>query len=256
HGGMNCKYINLVIHDTRQGISAWSGAIDTEIYGCLIYDNGWNATDRGHGHCIYTQNKDGTKTISNCILSINHDGQLSIQAYGSKNAYVDNFLIEENICYDRGRLLIGGGRPSHNVRARRNILFGVPLQLGYNAPENEDCEVRDNFIVNAGLSIQKFKTVVNENNTLISKGKYPAEPKVFVLPNKYDPARAHVAVFNFAKAAEVKINVSGFLKNGDAFRLLDPKKFFDAPIKEGVVEGESISVPVSGDFAAFVLLKK
>ncbi|MHC4742067.1 MAG: right-handed parallel beta-helix repeat-containing protein [Planctomycetota bacterium] len=66
YGGKNCKYINLVIHNCNQGISAWKGEIDPEIYGCIIYGNGWLGTDRGHGHCIYTQNDQGTKTISNC----------------------------------------------------------------------------------------------------------------------------------------------------------------------------------------------
>ncbi len=80
-GGRNCKYINLVIHDTRQGMSCWSGEIDPEIYGCIIYGNGWLGTDRGHGHCIYTQNKDGVKTISNCIMTCKYYGTYTIQAY-------------------------------------------------------------------------------------------------------------------------------------------------------------------------------
>jgi len=47
YGGANCKYINLVIHNCNQGISCWKGEIDPEIYGCIIYDNGWLGTDRG-----------------------------------------------------------------------------------------------------------------------------------------------------------------------------------------------------------------
>ena len=53
------KFINLVIHDARQGVSFWKEATDAEINGCLIYYNGWNGTDRGHGHGIYTQNQTG-----------------------------------------------------------------------------------------------------------------------------------------------------------------------------------------------------
>jgi hypothetical protein len=29
---------------------------DNEVYGCLIYYNGYDATDRGHGHGIYSAN--------------------------------------------------------------------------------------------------------------------------------------------------------------------------------------------------------
>ena len=64
-----------MIHDTSQGISFWIDAVDSEVHGCLIYDNGWNAPDRGHGHCIYTQNKDGVKTISGNIMSAKYDGR-------------------------------------------------------------------------------------------------------------------------------------------------------------------------------------
>ena len=60
-------------------------------------------TDRGHGHCIYTQNEQGVKTISNCIMSCRYDGTYTMHAYGSQRAYVDNFLVEENVWYDKGR---------------------------------------------------------------------------------------------------------------------------------------------------------
>ena len=68
--GSGLKFINLVIHDARQGISYWKEAVDSEINGCLIYYNGWQGTDRGHGHGIYTQNHTGTKKmIDNIIFS-------------------------------------------------------------------------------------------------------------------------------------------------------------------------------------------
>ena len=56
------KLINLVIHDTRQGIGIWQEALDSEAYGNLIYYNGFQASDRGHGHGIYVQNDEGNKT--------------------------------------------------------------------------------------------------------------------------------------------------------------------------------------------------
>ncbi len=68
-GGSDCKYINLVIHHCNQGISCWKDELNPEIYGCILYGNGWVGVDGGHGHCIYTQNDQGTKTISNCIMT-------------------------------------------------------------------------------------------------------------------------------------------------------------------------------------------
>ena len=53
--GPGTKIINLVIHDTGQGMDPTSVATDSEYYGNIIYYNGWNAPDRGHGHGIYAQ---------------------------------------------------------------------------------------------------------------------------------------------------------------------------------------------------------
>jgi len=106
YAGKGCKFINLVIHDNAQGISWWKGSTDSEVYGCIIYDNGWKGPDRGHGHAIYTQNAEGLKTISDCIMTGGF-GQ-TMHAYGSKRAYVDNYLITGNIAYAGARVLVGG----------------------------------------------------------------------------------------------------------------------------------------------------
>src|SRR5262245_9154025 len=106
YAGRDCKYIDLIIHDNAQGVSFWSGAIDSELHGCIIYDNGWDAPDRGHGHAVYTQNQTGIKVISDCIMTGGFG--YTMHAYGSSRAYVDNYLIEGNICYVGGRFLVGG----------------------------------------------------------------------------------------------------------------------------------------------------
>ena len=256
HGGKHCKFINLVIHDTRQAVSWWRGSTDSELYGCLLHNNGWPGTDRGHGHCIYTQNETGVKTVSNCIMTCRYDGTQTVQAYGSDKAFVDHYLFEENICYAKGRFLIGGGKPSRGIRVFRNLLHDVDLQLGYNAPENEDCEVRENVVANGGILIQKFKQVVNEGNRVVPKGaKRPEGAKVVLLPNRYDPDRAHLAVFNWQGAAEVEVPAGAFLKPGEAFRLYDPKDVFGKPVLEGTCAGTSIRVPMMGEFGVWVVLR-
>jgi hypothetical protein len=254
HGGSRCKFINLVIHDCRQGVSWWVGSRDSELYGCVIYDNGWPATDRGHGHAVYTQNADGLKTISDCILTGGHS--YTMHAYGSRRASVNNYLVEGNICYRAGPFLIGSGKPSKNIRVRKNYLHGVSMRIGYNAPHNEDCEVRDNVIVNGGLEIVKYRKAVKKDNVVLGKGaKRPPGARVILRPNKYAPGRANLAVFNWDRKPNVAVDASTFLKKGETYRLLSPRNLFGKPVLRGTCDGKPIRVPVAGEFAAFVLIK-
>ena len=229
NAGAGHKFIDLVIHDNvGNGIGWWAGSDGGEVHGCLIYRNGWKAPDRTHGHCIYTQNRGDVKTISNCILSVAPEvGSYSVHAYGSSRAYVDNYLIEDNIVDGHGPFLVGGGRPSHGIRVRRNYLHGVGMRIGYGA-ENEDCEVRDNVLAGGALTIEKYRTVVDRDNV---RG-LPARLAVLT-PDRYDPDRAHLVVFNGAKAENVAVDVASFLKPGDAYRLMDPRGRLRGPPRRG-----------------------
>jgi hypothetical protein len=249
YSGKECKFINLIVHDNVRGaVGADSNdAIGTELHGCIIYNNGWKGPDRGHGHCYYVQNKVGVKTVSGCIMSCTFPGQYTMHAYGSSNAYLDNLRIEDNIAYDLGPFLIGGGRASRNLKVNRNYLHGIDMEIG----NNEDCDLRNNVVVKGKIAVQSRK-VVDEGNIRDGQGL----TKGFVIPNKYDPFRAHLAVYNSGKQSSVAVDVSSFLKPGDAYRLMNPRDFFGKPVSEGTYAGGSISVPMAGEFAPFVLIKK
>ncbi len=276
-----CKFINLVIHDTYEAIGCWVGARDSEIHGCLIYQNGWKGPDRCHGHCIYTQNRDGTKTISGCIFStpFGH-GQQLVQAYGSKAAWVNGFRIEDNIAYamtpQGDRLLVGGmADGNRNNRVLRNYFFNAALQLGYSGKNHTgghvrenvlldgsivvcnylDVEVRDNLVVGGGIKTDNCGQATNQGNQTFAKGKRADAASAFLIPNKYDPTRAHLAVFNWAGAPTAQVKVAPVLKAGDRYQLLDPHNFFGKPLFAGKCQGEMMSVPIKETFAAFVVLK-
>ena len=92
------------------------------------------APDRYHGPGIYTQNKDGQKWITDCMIFANYS--TTIQAYGSKNAWVDHFRIVGNFAFDpikaggRQRILVGGGRPSVDILVAENVCSEVPIAIG------------------------------------------------------------------------------------------------------------------------------
>jgi hypothetical protein len=254
YSGTNCKFINLIIHDNAQGVSWWSGSRESELHGCIIYDNGWEAPDRGHGHAIYTQNATGMKTISDCIMSGGHG--YSVHAYGSSKADVDNYLLEGNVCYRAGTFLIGGGKPSRRIKVLNNFISDASMQLGYSAPFNEDCDVQDNVIVNGSLVIKNFREVVNERNLVLANAdSRPPTNRIILRPNRYEPGRANIVVLNWEKKSHVTLELNGLLKQGDAFRVLDPRDFFGKPVLQGRYD-VAVSLPMSAEFGVFVIVRE
>jgi hypothetical protein len=81
-----------------------------------------------------------------------------------------------------------------------------------------------------------------------------ARPRVRV--NRYDPNRANVVIFNWAKEATVELPTGSFLEAGDEYRLLDPRDFFGRPVLSGRFDGSPLRAPVEDEFAAFVLVKR
>ena len=117
--GPGNKFINMIVHDTAQGFSAFNAAPDTEFYGNLSYYNGFVGSDRSHGHGMYFQNDTGAKIISDNFVGDSADE--GIQVYGSGNASVVNFVLEGNTLYNNSswpaehfqyqyNLIIAGGK--------------------------------------------------------------------------------------------------------------------------------------------------
>ena len=133
-GGINCRgsnirFINLVVHDCGCGFGFWSGGQGGEIYGCLIYNNGWRGPDRGHGHGIYAQNKTGTKRLVDNVIF--NQFSYGIHAYGSSRAFLRGFHVEGNVCFNNGspcrtatpNVLIGGGCPAERIKVIDNFTY-------------------------------------------------------------------------------------------------------------------------------------
>lgn len=176
--GSHIQFVNLLVHDLGNGFGFWAEGAGGEITGCLIYNNGWGAPDRGHGHAIYAQNKTGKKLIlDNIIFNQFGDG---INVYGSPKATLKNFLLEGNVSFHNGSLYkpgsrmnhlhVGGECPLQDVVVRSNFIYGGGIQIGYAWGKiNDSVKVLNNYLT-GGAGIYYQNHLVFEGNTVISEG--------------------------------------------------------------------------------------
>ena len=185
-GGISCvgahiRFINLVVHDTAQGFGFWSGGEGGEIYGCIIYNNGWKGPDRGHGHAIYAQNKEGIKRLVDNIMfnQFSH----GVHVYGSSRAFLRGFHLEGNVSFNNGclagenerapNILVGGGSPAERITVISNYTYhnglsATSVRLGYDAV-NEDVIATGNYFV--GLTdVKRWHRITLTGNTFVGSG--------------------------------------------------------------------------------------
>jgi len=275
-GPVNLKFINMIIHDTWGSVVAWQEAANAEVYGSIIYYDGWDAPDRGHGHGIYAQNDGrGTTRIEDNILFSAFSHGLHLYSTGTLTR---NFVIEGNIAIDNGALSpggyatnmrVGGSGPIDHISFRNNYTYYSPSQSGGDnvIGSSKGCAnvvVSGNYFVSekgtaldtpsgcTGLSMTGNKMIGKLRNFAAST--YPSNTylataptsgvEVFVRPNRYEAGRANIVVYNWARNGSVSVDVSNVLTNGDSFEVRDAQNFVGSPILTGKYYGGSITIPM------------
>lgn len=155
------KLINLIVHNVSViGIGSWAQSVGSEIYGCLVFNNGCQDSLRGHGHAIYSQNKDTAsvqKVIKNNFLFNNFGDGLNIYSTGGFDTIngvitpygeITNYLLEDNVVFNGGsisdslistertyNMLVGSNNLSaKDITIKNNIFYrdidGKSIKLG------------------------------------------------------------------------------------------------------------------------------
>jgi len=316
------RFINLVVHDTRQGISWWTQAVNGEAYGNLVYNNGFNSSDRGHGHGFYVQNNTGRKVMQDNIV-FNQFGW-GFHLYGSgDNAYVRNMDVTGNVAFNNGilsgylndNILIAGGiGGSQSFTVQDNHFYHTPSlndgrnELGYPwSNANSGITVTGNHFIGgkSALDFWNWQGVTFTNNVLYSPSGYmlemipgngysstynwddnryfgsgsflytstglnwsswpqrasvdkrsqftatpPKGTEIYVRPNKYEPGRANIIIYNWSNQASVDVDISSAIQSGKAYELRDAQNFYGAPVLSGTYSGGTIRIPMTGLTAA------
>lgn len=287
--GPGTRFINLVVHDTGLGFGFWSPAVDSEIYGSLIYYNGYDLPDRGHGHGVYAQNTCGgdPKNIENNIIFRQFGN--GTQLYGSDSACGDNVTYKGNTFFNNGEpsivtgmlynIWIGAGGGDANAALINNYTYapqwaaqefnrffnvtnGTITGNYFMAPDvtKESPMAFGTGITNLTMSGNTFLGVTDFADGGYSTSQFPnnsyltARPTqnfVVVEPNKYETGRANITIFNWQLSPSVSVDISSAgLKPGDEYEVLDAENFYGSPVVTGSYNGQPINIPMNGLTAA------
>ena len=204
----------------------WTENTGAEMYGCLVYNVGSNHWDHG----IYVQNQTGTKRVAdNIVVNAASHG---IHAYGSsRQRILDNITLEGNTIYESGilggsaerNILLGGLRVAqnpvvvielhllsrHQRRQQQHRLFrgrleraGEGQRLGRRQrrrpPDVQRRHGHRQLVHRSARSDRHDVALAVEHGLGVAADD---GQQIFVRKNTYEPGRAHITIYNWAKAA-------------------------------------------------------
>jgi hypothetical protein len=71
----------------------------------------------------------------------------------------------------------------------------------------------------------------------------PSGIKVFVRPNRYEPGRAHIVIYNWDLRDIVSVDLNSILVRGTQFEIRDAQNYFGEPVLRGVYNGGPLQLP-------------
>lgn len=165
--GANVKVINCVVHDTGTAIGFWQSAIDAELYGNIVYNNGWISPQRSHGHGTYTQNLDGVKRIRDSVYFNQFAG--GIEVYGTNATYLRNYLIKGNTVFNDGFISSGGNAGVWNLLFSENMLFAATCSFMDHINVGKSLRVENNYFGQIEVGLAKVDRAEFTGNTFVRK---------------------------------------------------------------------------------------
>jgi len=181
------KYINLIIHDGGVGVYTSTDYADVEVYGSIIYNNGWQGPDRGHGHGVYLKNNTGPVLIKDNVI-FNQFGY-GIHEYTDAGAgMLQNIHLEGNIAFDNGTLsnnstsaniAILGQEVANGATVLNSLAYYDPaatatinVKLGPSGIANGTLTATGNYAVGGSPAIYvgEWTTATVSNDTAVGSG--------------------------------------------------------------------------------------
>jgi hypothetical protein len=284
--GPDTKIVNTVVHDLVTGIALWSDAERAEAHGNIVFNNGWHGTNRSGGSGISTQNRVETRLITdNIVFNQIGPGLYSYgsdQAYLDYITFEGNVSFNNGILGKgyQPNFLFGGGRVAKRLIVNQNFTYHIPdyrngggNNFGYLAGCDE-LVMRDNYfahwktgypllLVNctgtiegntflgtargiAGDTILRQPEIEKQHPKNRYGGEGPSNAVSFLRPNRYEPGRAHIIVFNWDRQEEVSTSLdSAGIPYGGRFEVRDVQNLMGPVVVSGTYTGSAVRIPMS-----------
>ena len=227
-----CKFINCVIHDMADnGFDFWSASVDSELYGCVIYNIGWSGPDRGHGHLFYTQNETGTKHIRDCIAFNSFSTGLKIYTEGG---HAQGYNVVGNTIFNSAVLYAGNDYGMNFWVQDPNPGTGYTFDsnMSYHAKPTGDPVRIGLYDYQYGVRLLNNywpEGIIKNCELLEERGNYygPAlGNRVFLRANDYDPNRANLTIYNEAEASTIDIDISALFGQTGTVKAHNAQDYF------------------------------
>ena len=274
--GADVKFINLVIHDLARGIEVASPAMQTpsappEIYGNLIYNNGFDGVHGSIGNGVETQNRGAQQLIADNIMFNQYSH--GILALASSDGRVDNLAIVGNVVFNNGLpgrgglardILVGGAHPAMNPILRDNATYGgAQTFVGHGTGCTNAVIAGNYFVGSTPLLLEKCTGTVKDNH-LYGQYGFGSLPQTFqqntylkerpqgvvvrYRRNTREPGRAHIIVYNWDKHAAVTVDLTeAGLNEGDQYEIRDAQNLYGEALVARTFTGDSkVNIPMEG----------
>lgn len=229
------NFVNLVIHNNGIGVGFYSGAVNSTLYGCIIYHNGYIEPSRAHGHGLYLQNDVGMKNIINNVIFGNF--YYGIQAYVSETSVLRGFFLNNNFLFHDSHFGGGGDGLIHSSDFSDNYFYDAYWEkITQCFSFASDCNVKNNYWYNGG-------------NTYTVGNTVRSAPEVICQKNDFEKGRAHLAVINPGNLNQVLINPNcGGVMPGQTIEILDTQNLKGTPVYVGKYLGNQVTLNLPGEY--------
>jgi hypothetical protein len=268
----NTKFVNLVLHDGGVAfLNDLDGAgtpVNVLISGNIIYNNGWDDTDRGHGHGLYLKNNSTTSplTIADNIIFNQFGYGIHIYTDAGAGDQLNNIDAKGNVSFNNGTLSSHGTSANlgylgavngSDLLFERNMLYFSPSSvLGFtpgrslvynNSGLTATGSTRSrNYIVGGnpfsvgGSSGEGWTTALSDSTATTPW----TGTKVIVRQTAGDPNRANVVIYHGGSGGNASVDLSSFLNTNDSYEVRNAQAFRTV-VTSGTYSGP-ISLPLGG----------